>query len=270
VQLPKKSAGDAIALYYVWKKHGSHAKPKLPEGNRSPSDDYFGLTGPDVSNETLTLLDRLKSESRRLLRLHATLMRVLTRACLSASIERQLCMQDYFDAARSLCPSRPSSQGPDRKRLKAMELYGLQRLPHTHRAITGLSPLKSHSVLGPSRCLKSFGLLLLRSLTRCCGTAGNAADSWTPFEIRVFEVAIECYGKEFHRIAEAVRALHCLMMSTLNENVDVEHRPNQIGSKTCRDVVAFYYVWKKDSYYQLVKNRWEKRNEATQLIKKST
>lgn len=165
MQLPNKSAGDAIALYYVWKKHGSHAKPKLPEGNRSPSDDYFGLTGPDVSNETLTLLDRLKSASRRLPRLHATVVFALTRTCLSASIERQLCMQDYFDAARSLCPSRPSSQGPDRKRLKAMELYGLQRLPHTHRSMTALSPLKSLSVLGPLRCLKSCGLVLLASLT---------------------------------------------------------------------------------------------------------
>lgn len=31
-----------------------------------------------------------------------------------------------------------------------------------------------------------------------------AVDSWTPYEIRVFEVAIECFGKEFHLIAEQV------------------------------------------------------------------
>lgn len=155
VQLPKKSAGDSIALYYVWKKHGSHAKPRLPEGNRSPSDDYFGLTGPDVSNETLTLLDRLKSAwpTNRSPPIAMTFLLTHELACVSA-VERQLCMQDYFDAARSLCPPRPSSHGPDRKRLKAMELYGLQRLPHTHRAITGTSPLKSRSVLGPSLWLE--------------------------------------------------------------------------------------------------------------------
>lgn len=93
-------------------------------------------------------------------------------------------------------------------------------------------------------------------------------DSWTPFEIRVFEVAIECYGKEFHRIADAVRVRWYVMIPMSNEGIDVTH--NQVGTKTCRDVITFYYVWKKDSYYQLVKNRWEKRNEATQLTKRSS
>jgi hypothetical protein len=35
----------------------------------------------------------------------------------------------------------------------------------------------------------------------------------------------------------------------------------QINSKSCGDVIAFYYIWKNDSHYQVVKNRWERKND---------
>lgn len=108
-------------------------------------------------------------------------------------------MQDYFDAVRALCPRRPSSLGSDRKRLK-LDVFGLQYLRTIQPATTGSFPLRSATVLGGNRT--GFFPNLLQVFADC---GMNVADSWTPLEIRVFEVAIECFGKEFHRIADAVR-----------------------------------------------------------------
>ncbi|GMF09247.1 unnamed protein product [Phytophthora lilii] len=57
LQLPKKSVKDTIAFYYIWKKHGSCAKNR-DDGNLS--DDFLPEPEPDVSSETLKLMDRLR------------------------------------------------------------------------------------------------------------------------------------------------------------------------------------------------------------------
>ncbi|KAJ8546768.1 hypothetical protein ON010_g11467 [Phytophthora cinnamomi] len=122
--------------------------------------------------------------------------------------KRQLYIQDYLDASRTMYAPQPA-YASNHKRQKISE-FGLQRVSCFQQGLKGLSPLRVPSVL----------------------------DSWTPFEIRVFEVAIECYGKDFPRIADV------------------------IINKSCGDVIAFYYIWKNDSHYQVVKNRWERKNEA--------
>ncbi|CAI5736407.1 unnamed protein product [Peronospora farinosa] len=122
--------------------------------------------------------------------------------------KRQVYIQDYLDAARAMYSPQPT-YASNHKRQK-ISAFGLQRVSCFHQGPKGLSPLRVSSVL----------------------------DTWTLFEIRVFEVAIECYGKDFPRIADV------------------------ISSKSCGDVVAFYYVWKNDSHYQVVKNRWERKDEA--------
>lgn len=129
--------------------------------------------------------------------------------------KRQAYTQDYLDAARMMYSPHPPYSS-NHKRLKLSE-FGLQRVSGFQQSLRGLSPLRVPSVL----------------------------DAWTPFEIRVFEVAIECYGKQFQQIAVV------------------------IGTKTCADVVAFYYIWKNDSHYQVVKNRWESKSEVRSTKKAS-
>ncbi|KAG3176978.1 hypothetical protein PC128_g17056 [Phytophthora cactorum] len=183
-QLPRKTVKDTIAFYYIWKKHGSCAKTR-DDGNMS--DDFLPEPEPNVSSETLKMMDRLR--------------------------KRQIYIQDYLDAARAMYAPQPA-YASHHKRHKISE-FGLQRVSSFQQGLKGLSPLRVPCVL----------------------------DMWTPYEIRVFEVAIECYGKDFPRIAEV------------------------IGSKSCGEVIAFYYVWKNDSHYQVVKNRWERKNEGRTLKK---
>lgn len=54
-------------------------------------------------------------------------------------------------------------------------------------------------------------------------------ERWAPIEIAFFEAALGEYGKEFHKIAKEVK------------------------SKSTKEVVDFYYVWKKTSHY----DRWK-------------
>ncbi|KAJ0400234.1 hypothetical protein P43SY_006198 [Pythium insidiosum] len=104
---------------------------------------------------------------------------------------------------------------------------------------TGFKP----SVLSEFSLHRSAGLFPASAATSTLRTE-SAIDSWTPWEIRVFELAMECYGKQFHDIARV------------------------IGTKTCKEVIAFYYLWKKDPYYQVVKSRWQKRDPSSK--KKAT
>mmetsp|Transcript_19781 Transcript_19781/g.36669 ORF Transcript_19781/g.36669 Transcript_19781/m.36669 type:complete len:186 (+) Transcript_19781:98-655(+) len=53
----------------------------------------------------------------------------------------------------------------------------------------------------------------------------NPEDNWSPHEIATFEAAICSYGKRFHSIQRMVK------------------------TKTTREVVSFYYVWKKTENY---------------------
>jgi hypothetical protein len=55
-------------------------------------------------------------------------------------------------------------------------------------------------------------------------------EQWSPYEIAVFEAAVGHYGKDFHAVQK------------------------EIGSKSCREVIDFYYIWKKTAHYE----RWKK------------
>jgi len=58
----------------------------------------------------------------------------------------------------------------------------------------------------------------------------HVLDSWCPREIALFEAGICAVGKDFHAIARL------------------------ITTKSCKECVDFYYVWKKSSHYALWKN----------------
>jgi hypothetical protein len=59
-------------------------------------------------------------------------------------------------------------------------------------------------------------------------------EDWSPKEVALFEAALLHYGKEFSKI-----------------------RRNCLPNKTTKDVVAFYYVWKKTGHYQNWKKQYE-------------
>lgn len=103
---------------------------------------------------------------------------------------------------------RPNSEEVRTKKVRLMiNEFGLRALPTLELSTVLFSPLRSSSPI----------------------------DTWTPFEIRAFELAIECYGKEFDQIARMIQ------------------------TKSCREIVSFYYMWKRLPVYSQVKGRWEKK-----------
>ncbi|OQS07273.1 hypothetical protein THRCLA_00724 [Thraustotheca clavata] len=56
-------------------------------------------------------------------------------------------------------------------------------------------------------------------------------DLWTPYEVFVFELGLQHFGKQFHSIQQL------------------------ICTKSTREVIAFYYIWKK---FGLAKDEWTK------------
>lgn len=58
----------------------------------------------------------------------------------------------------------------------------------------------------------------------------TCAEKWSPVEVTLFESCITLYGKKFHEIAK------------------------HIDSKTTKEIIEFYYFWKKTSHYK----EWKK------------
>ncbi|GAX15741.1 hypothetical protein FisN_3Lh180 [Fistulifera solaris] len=56
-------------------------------------------------------------------------------------------------------------------------------------------------------------------------------EKWSPYEIAVFEAALIQHGKQFEKVQ------------------------SEIGSKTTKEVIEFYYMWKKTSHY----SSWKKK-----------
>ena len=61
---------------------------------------------------------------------------------------------------------------------------------------------------------------------------------WNPREIALFEAAMYMHGKQFHKVQSLVK------------------------TKTTKDIVAFYYIWKKTSHYQQWKQQYTSDNES--------
>lgn len=59
-------------------------------------------------------------------------------------------------------------------------------------------------------------------------------EDWSPREVALFEAGLMQYGKDFSRIAN-----------------------KHLAHKQTKDVVAFYYVWKKTQHYQEWKRQYQ-------------
>ena len=55
-------------------------------------------------------------------------------------------------------------------------------------------------------------------------------ERWTPFEVAVFEASISLYGKRFTELHKIIR------------------------TKSCKEIIEFYYEWKKTHHYK----QWKK------------
>jgi hypothetical protein len=60
----------------------------------------------------------------------------------------------------------------------------------------------------------------------------SIVEKWSPYEIAIFEGSMFHYGKEFRTISQ------------------------QIGTKSTKEVIDFYYVWKKTIHYKKWKERF--------------
>jgi len=70
-------------------------------------------------------------------------------------------------------------------------------------------------------------------LMRCPLRQPSVVEMWSPHQIALFEGAIALYGKHFHTIQRMVK------------------------TKTTKEVVEFYYIWKKTSHYDMWKSVYE-------------
>jgi len=95
--------------------------------------------------------------------------------------------------------------------------------PYGYDASSGLFPTERITALG-----------LLTSPVR----RPTVVERWNPYEICVFEASMALYGKDFHEVARTV------------------------GTKTCKEVVEFYYVWKKTEHYKVWKREYTPHLES--------
>jgi hypothetical protein len=71
-------------------------------------------------------------------------------------------------------------------------------------------------------------------------------EDWSPREVALFEAGLMHYGKHFSKIKD------------------------YLPHKTTKDVVAFYYVWKKTSHYQQWKKQYVPEEGAWVMEKNKT
>lgn len=58
-------------------------------------------------------------------------------------------------------------------------------------------------------------------------------EKWAPLDIAVFEASITLYGKNFNKIKK------------------------NLQTKTCKDIIEFYYEWKKTNHYEQWKQNYK-------------
>eukprot|EP00934_Nitzschia_sp_Nitz4_P003610 Nitzschia sp. Nitz4//scaffold1_size375055//310690//311598//NITZ4_000325-RA/size375055-processed-gene-0.463-mRNA-1//-1//CDS//3329541192//3600//frame0 len=67
------------------------------------------------------------------------------------------------------------------------------------------------------------------------------AERWSPYEVALFEAALLHHGKEFHKVSR------------------------EVGTKNTREVIDFYYVWKKTAHYKKWKDAFVSDDELIEF-----
>ncbi|KAJ1428241.1 hypothetical protein B484DRAFT_449989 [Ochromonadaceae sp. CCMP2298] len=99
--------------------------------------------------------------------------------------------------------------------------------PYGFDAENGRFPMEKINTLGILTCI-------LRKPT--------VVEKWSPYEVAVFEAAITLNGKNFHAIQKYVK------------------------TKTTKEVIEFYYDWKKTSHYKEWKKNYISDDRETAVV----
>jgi len=124
--------------------------------------------------------------------------------------------------------SKPSAESNERWRVHQMAedyttMVGSMMYPATRFNNYGYNPQQRQYPL------EKISLLgFLKSPLR----RPTVIEKWSPYEIAIFEGSLFRFGKEFRRASQ------------------------QIGTKTTREVIDFYYVWKKTAHYKKWKEQY--------------
>ena len=114
------------------------------------------------------------------------------------------------------------------QRTAAAACHGTSNSTADHSGGAVIEVLQQHSNQKSLPLQHMSALAYLKSAVR----RPTVLEQWSPYEIALFEAAIAEYGKEFGRIAR------------------------DIGThKSTKDVIDFYYIWKKTAHYQ----QWKKQ-----------
>ena len=111
-----------------------------------------------------------------------------------------------------------------------VSLVGKVMYPNVQLASFGYNPLQNQYPLEHVSTL-SFLTSPMRRPT--------VIEKWSPYEIAMFEAGISNYGKQFQHVQSVVR------------------------SKSTKEVIEFFYVWKKTSHYKEWKKQYKSEGESS-------
>jgi len=102
-------------------------------------------------------------------------------------------------------------------------LVGNMMFPSTYLAPFGYDPSSGQY---PIERISALGMLL-SPLRR-----PSVVEKWSPYEIAVFEASIALCGKQFHQIQKFIK------------------------TKNTKEIIEFYYIWKKTAHYKVWKKQY--------------
>jgi hypothetical protein len=149
---------------------------------------------------------------------------------------------------------------PDRTKLLADDYLGVvgeMMYPKTRFGPYGHNPEEGRY---PLNRITTLGYLLhpLRPV--------SVFEKWNPFEIAVFEGALTLYGKNFHQVQKLVCSLSAI--KTMFSYSPELFFATQVQTKTVKEIIEFYYEWKKSKHYKEWKQTYvpDERDTPTVLV----
>ena len=132
--------------------------------------------------------------------------------------------EDYVDLVSSMMLFPTTHLGP----------YGYSDNHHQGNGDSGAPPSSTMARQQQQQRPKSYPLELISSLgfLKSPLRRPTIIEKWSPYEVSLFEAGIGHYGKDFHQIHKVIQ------------------------SKSTKEVIDFYYIWKKTSHYKMWKKEY--------------
>ena len=115
-----------------------------------------------------------------------------------------------------------------------VELSSRMMLPTTNLGLYGYEETGNHHQANGEGGQHSYPLELISSLgfLKSPLRRPSIIEKWSPYEISLFEAGMGHYGKDFFQIHKLIQ------------------------TKSTKEVIDFYYIWKKTSHYQSWKDQY--------------